>query len=872
MKFKFDFKKAGIFQTVKWSQYPIFRFANLFKKIFLVLFIFLSLIFLYGKITDALSQKIQDRSLGLVIIFLVFVFISWVLESFLNSRLKKPKLEAKISEVIENPEGYNLAEFLSFEAARAVWKSIKFARTKKLPKISSSVLFYCLILDNPKLNFIFSRALLNLNGIKKNIETHFKLLKRGEFTRVFSEDFENTILDSFEVAQKKNHSRIEVGDVLTALARHELIFKKNLTDANLKIKDIDNLSLWLEDLEKKIEGSRKFWDWQNLSRKGTLAKGWAAGFTVTLDLFSTDRTEIIKKREIEKPVGHQETLEHLERVLARNEINNALLIGEPGSGRRSIINALVQRALYGQSLPEINYKRIIELDVISILAAADSTEEATNILDRIFSEAVSAGNVILVIDEFYNFVTQAKGSLGAIDISGILARYLPLANFRLIGITSYYGLHLFIERNPAILEYMEKVEAKEISERETILILQSFTTFLERKYKKIIPYPTIRDIVRYSARYVKDVPFPKKAIDLLDEVLVYSSRHGKSSLVLPEYASKVISEKTDIPLGEIEIKEKELLLNLENLFHQRIINQEEAVQEVSSALRRARAEISGGERPMGSFLFLGPTGVGKTETSKALAQIYFGSESRMIRIDMSEFQRTEDIPQLIGSPGGEGLLTTQVRENPFSLILLDEIEKSHPNILGLFLQVLDEGHLTDGLGRRIDFKNTIIIATSNAGYQTILEAIKEKTGLRDKSLLPFRPTAAGLDEWSKVKEKLLDHLFKKAVFRPEFINRFDAVVLFKPLSKENLLDIAELLLKKIKKNLAQKDIDFMITLALKKRIAELSYDPTFGARHMRRVIQDKVENVLAQAILSGELKRGSRVEVEPGEFRLKISS
>jgi len=854
MDFNFDLKKAEISQAVRYSQYPIFRFASLFKKIFLVLSIFLFLIFLSGFFTDNFIHKAQKSFLGFVIIFLVLGLFNWVLESFLNSRLKKPKLKAKISEVIKNPGGYNLADFLSFEVARATWKSIKLARRKKLPQISSSALFYYLVSDNPKLNFIFSRALLNLNGIKKNIEAHLKLLKRNEFTGVFSEDFENTILDSFKIAQKKSHPRIEMGDILTALARHELIFKKALTDANLKIKDIENLSLWLENLEEKIEESRKFWDWQNLTRKGSLAKEWAAGFTVTLDLFSTDLTEMMKKKEIEKPVGHKEALEHLERVLARTKINNALLIGEPGSGRRSIINALVQRALYGQSLPEINYKRIVELDVVSILAAAESAEEATNVLDRIFSEAVSAGNVILVIDEFYNFVTQAKGSLGAIDISGILSRYLSLADFRLIGITSYYGLHLFIEKSPAILEYMEKVEVKEISESETILILQNFTAFLERKYKKIIPYPTIRDIVRYSGRYVKDVPFPKKAIDLLDEVLVYTSRHGKSSLVLPEYVSKVISEKTDIPLGEVEIKEKELLLNLENLFHQRIINQEEAVQEVSSALRRARAEISGGERPMGSFLFLGPTGVGKTETSKALAEIYFGSESRMIRIDMSEFQRTEDIPRLIGSPGGEGLLTTQVRENPFSLILLDEIEKSHPNILGLFLQVLDEGHLTDGLGRKIDFKNTIIIATSNAGYQVILEAIKEKK------------------EWEKVKGKLLDYLFKTAVFRPEFINRFDAVVLFKPLSKENLLDIAGLLLEKIKKSLAQKDIDFIITPTLKEKISEIAYDPTFGARHMRRVIQDKVENVLARAILSGELKRGNRVEVKAEGFKLKINS
>jgi len=341
-------------------------------------------------------------------------------------------------------------------------------------------------------------------------------------------------------------------------------------------------------------------------------------------------------------------------------------------------------------------------------------------------------------------------------------------------------------------------------------------------------------------------------MNLLEETMVYLAQ-TRDKILLPKHVAKIVSEKTQIPVGEIEEKEREILLNLENLIHQRIIDQEEAVKEISTALRRARAGITTGKRPMGSFLFLGPTGVGKTETSKALAEIYFGSEERMIRLDMSEFQTIGDIPRLIGSPGEKGLLTTQVRENPFSLILLDEIEKAHPNILNLFLQVLDEGHLTDGWGRKVDFKNTIIIATSNAGYQIILEAIKEGV------------------EWSKVKEKLFDYLFEKAIFRPEFVNRFDAVVAFKPLTKEDLLEIAGLMLQKIKKSLAQKDIDFVITPGLKEKIVELGYDPIFGARQMRRVIQDKVENALAQALLSGQLKKGNRVEVDPEEFKLKIN-
>jgi len=420
-------------------------------------------------------------------------------------------------------------------------------------------------------------------------------------------------------------------------------------------------------------------------------------------------------------------------------------------------------------------------------------------------------------------------------------------------VTTFAGLHKNIEQNPSILNLFEKVEVQEISDKDTLLVLENLLPVLERRYKLFVAYPAIREIISLSRRFMPSLTFPKKAMDLLDEVMIYTKKTAKEKIVLPKHVNKIIKDKTQVPVGELETKEKEILLNLENLIHERIINQEQAVKEVSSALRRARAEVQVRSAPMGNFLFMGPTGVGKTEPSKALAAIYFGSESKMIRLDMSEFQDVKDIPRLIGSPGEEGFLTTKVRENPFALILLDEIEKAHPNILNLFLQVLDEGFVTDGLGRKVDFKNSIIIATSNAGYQVILEALESKM------------------DWPQVKGKLLDYIFDKAIFRPEFINRFDAVVVFSPLSKEHLLKIAELMLKKLKKNLKEKGIELVITAPLMEKIVELSYDITFGARQMKRVIQDKVENVLAQALLSGELQRGNTAEVEPSEFKLKIS-
>jgi len=858
-KINFNFKKAAIFQAVKLERYPVFRFAKFFKILFLILFIFTFLLFLYGFLGENFSQNLNSKLLGLSIIFLIFTIGLWFKLLFFNSKLKKPRLRlsgfGEQTELLEDaalsPEKYNLAEFLSFEAAKAVWRSIQFAKSKEISEINSSILFYFLLVDNPKLDFIFSRAALSLNKTKKMLKAYFKTLKTEGFEEVFPASFQGSIVESLRIAREKGHLRIEIGDMIAALANYDLIFKKMLIDAKLRKRDIENLTWWLESREEKITERKKFWEWKNLIKIGSLAKQWTAGYTILLDRFSIDLSEAVKKQGFPEIIGHKKEIEAMERILARREINNVLLIGEPGTGRKSMISALAKRSVLGESLSEVNYKRVVQLDLPSLTAQTETLAEVETILDKIFQEVIKAGNIILVIDEFHNFV-GGEERMGVINISGVLSSYLHLPKFQIVAVTTFTGLHKYIEQNPSILSLFEKVEVSEISQRETLMILEKLALILEYKYKKFVTFPALRDIINFCARYYPAVPFPKKAMDLLDEVMVYTSQ-TKDKMVLPGHVAKIVSEKTQIPVGEIEVKEREVLLNLESLIHQRIINQEEAVNEVAAALRRTRAEVTVREGPMGCFLFLGPTGVGKTETSKALTEIYFGSESRMIRMDMSEFQNIGDISRLIGSPGEEGLLTTQVRESPFSLILLDEVEKAHPNILNLFLQVLDEGFLTDGLGRKVDFKNSIIIATSNAGYKIILEALREKT------------------EWSAVKQKLLDYLFEKAIFRPEFINRFDAVIVFRPLSKENLLGIAELMFQKLKKNLKEKDVEFIITEPLKEKIVELGYSPVFGARELRRVIQDKVENVLASALLSRQLKRGDKVEIEPEEFKLKIN-
>jgi ATP-dependent Clp protease ATP-binding subunit ClpC len=853
-RFFFDLKKASIYQAVKYSRNPLFLLAKPFRALFLAFFIITFFLFVYGFGGGNLSQDSNRIILGLSLIFLSLGVSFGLLTSFFNHKLKQPKLSFGINQALGKSGEVNLAQFLDFETAKAVFEADRFANSAKLPPTNSTALFHFLLERAKGLDFIFSRNLLSVQEIKNLLRQRMKEYEAKEAGRLgYTKDYEDTIWEALKIAQKRGHLRVVVGDVLSALAAHDPVFQKILSDNNLKKEDIENLSWWLESLTRRMEQQKRWWDYQSLMKRGTLGKQWTAGYTLTLDKYSTDWTELAKRAGFPEIIGHKEEVEQAERVLGRHEYNNVLLVGEPGVGRKAVIQGLVEKAVLGESLPDINYKRVVELSLMGLLTTLTDPEELEATLDKIFREAVEAGNVILVIDDFENFVGVKPGP-GKIDISGVLAPYLSLPQFQVVAITSYGGLHKNIEQNATILNLFEKVEVAEIPEAEVMMVLENLALSLEQKYKVLISYPALRQAVSLTRRYMSSLPFPKKAVDLISEAVVYVKRTVGSRVILPEHIAQVIAQKTQVPVGEMATKEKEILLNLEKLIHQRLINQEEAVKDVSTALRRARAEVNVRKGPMGTFLFMGPTGVGKTETAKALSQIYFGSESRTIRLDMSEFQEVKDIARLIGGPGEEGLLTTTIRETPFSLILLDEIEKAHPNILNLFLQVLDEGSLTDGLGRKVDFKNAIIIATSNAGYQIILEALRTNAS------------------WPSVKQQLLDYIFDKAIFRPEFVNRFDGVVVFKPLSKANLLDIAELMLSALRKNLKEKGIDFTITNSLKEKIVELSYNPTFGAREMKRVIQDNVENALAQALLSDTLKRGDMVEVLPEDFSLKIKS
>ncbi len=632
-----------------------------------------------------------------------------------------------------------------------------------------------------------------------------------------------------------------------------------LEERDLSSDDFNEIIDWVARNEEAKERKKMFWLKENIFRRKGLAKNWAYGYTNTLDRFSRELGSKGFKGHL---IGRKKELEIIERDLARAEQNNILVVGEPGTGRKTIIKKFAEMVGSGAVLPHLQHKRVLEFDAGAAMSGSLNSSETEKRLRMVLSEAVRAGNVILVIDDFHNFVGRQEG-LGKIDISSVLMPYLSSGYVQVIALTTPEGLHKNIETEKELLKFFEKVEINEPDEKSSLLILEDIAPRLEEKIGIRATYAALKEIVSRASQYFSEVPMPERAVDLLEEAMIYAATKARDMFLEKRHVDLILSEKTEVPIGEIGLEEKEKLANLEDILHQRVINQEEAVNEISSSMRRARAGVTETKKPIGSFLFLGPTGVGKTETAKALAWAYFsrsakensegnfpfGSEDRMVRLDMSEYQNITDISRLIGAPEGDpGYLTTQMRENPFSLFLLDEIEKAHPNILNIFLQVLDEGFLTDGWGRKVNFRSSIIIATSNAGAELIREMV-----------------GAGLDVVAE-KEKVMDFLQKNNVFKPEFLNRFDGVIVFHPLSKRHLLKVAKLMLDSLNQRLKAKKITLGITPELLEKIVELGYNPEYGARPMRRVIQDKIEDLISKKILDNSATKGSIIEIKPEEI------
>ncbi len=828
----FNLKKSAIFRSVLLDEIFLFRYARQIGSSLLFLSFFLLLFYLGEK-----NLPIKGPFFEWGVFFFSLSLIFYETHFFFESVRKSPPLLVSINEAADHFNEFNLADFLDFQTAKIVFQA------KKRGPVDSYSLIFFILKNADELSFIFSRAVMDKYHILDELEGLFS--KKNVRDADYSEDFLKVMREAFFSAVKRGDKRVRVEDVFLGLVKHNAYFRELFYKKNLKKEDLVELISWLIYLKEK----EKPFLYKNLIKKGSIGEDWVSGYTPFLDNFSINWTKAMKFAGFPETIGHKEEVELLERVLSRNGINSAVITGDPGTGRKSIVQGVIKKSFLGESFPEVNKKRFLELDLPSLLAHANGREETEKMIDEVFGEVARAGNVVLIIDNFHNFLEESNRP-GSANIAGILESYLHYPNFKIIGITSRRGFHEKIEPNPSILSLLEKIEVKEIEEKETLLLLQKRALYFEKTYKKLISFSALKRIIFLSKKYMQESFFPEKAIDLLEEAVVYAVQE-KKEVVFPGIVDCIVSRKTEIPVGEVEEEEKEILLNMEVLIHEKIIDQEEAVKTISSALRRSRANLDTRKGVIGGFLFLGPTGVGKTETAKVLAEVYFGKKKKVNRLDMSEFQNISDVSRLIGSAKEEGLLTSRAREDPFSLILLDEIEKAHPDILNLFLQVLDEGHLTDGKGRVVSFENCMLIATSNAGHQIILSAVEEKKN------------------WEKTKEKVVKNLLKENIFRPEFINRFDDVVLFKPLEKEHLFSIAKIQLQGLKDSLEEKEINFEITEELKEKIVEISYNPVFGAREMQRMIQKNIGETLSFAILKEDIKRGESFKINPENFAIE---
>ena len=641
--------------------------------------------------------------------------------------------------------------------------------------------------------------------------------------------------------------------------------------------------------------------------------GGGSSPTPVLDQFSRDMTYAVREGKIDPIIGRDAETERICQILCRRTKNNPCLIGEPGVGKTAIVEGLAERIVSGNVPQPLQNKRIVALDMAAMVAGSKYRGEFEERIKRVLGEASGSPDVLLFIDELHTII-GAGGSEGALDAANIMKPMLSRGEIQVIGATTVDEYRKHVEKDAALARRFQPIMVEEPTQEESVEILKGLRSVYEKHHGVKLPDETLEAAVSLSARYISDRFLPDKAIDLMDEAcsrrqLGYyqaspklssmekeladlkvsleealssgdlelagklhekadaletkleskkASERGKTKAkamtVTPDDIAQTVSGWTKIPAQKLTEDESRRLIRLEKTLHGRIIGQEEAVSAVARAIRRGRAGLKDPKRPIGSFLFLGPTGVGKTELSKALAETVFGSESSMIRVDMSEYMEKFDVSKLVGSPPGYvgydegGQLSEQVRRHPYSVVLFDEIEKAHPDIFNILLQVLDEGHITDSQGRKVDFKNTILIMTSNAGAQAILSPKRLGFGSGDDAKANYEA----------MKDSVMGEV--RRIFKPEFLNRIDDTIVFHSLSQDEIRKIVTLLLKDLKKRAKeQMGITLKVRSAVRDHIAEKGFDEKYGARPLKRAIQSEIEDALAESLLSGNIKAGQTV-------------
>ena len=654
-------------------------------------------------------------------------------------------------------------------------------------------------------------------------------------------------------------------------------------------------------------------------------KGKQGSTTPTLDQYSRDLTAMAADGNLDPVVGRDKEIARLIQILSRRTKNNPCLVGEPGVGKTAIVEGLAQRIISSMVPESVKNKRVVVLDLSGMVAGSKYRGEFEERIRNVINEVRSNQGILLFIDELHTII-GAGGAEGALDASNILKPSLSRGEIQLIGATTLEEYRKYIEKDAALERRFQPVTVEEPSEEETIEILKGLRPYYEKHHGVVIEDSALEAAVKMSERYINDRFLPDKAIDIIDEAAskvrlggyrmapevdameleLHEIQKDKEKAVkqadlslakelqarqreieteISKYKEKeerrnkrkkisvteasvadIISDWTKIPVQRLTEGETKRLARLEKELHKRVIGQEEAVKAVAQAVKRGRVGLKDPNRPIGSFLFLGPTGVGKTELSKALAEAVFGSEQAMIRVDMSEYMEKHSVSKLIGSPPGYvgydegGQLSEKVRRNPYSVLLFDEIEKAHPDVFNILLQVLDDGHITDAHGRKVDFKQTIIIMTSNAGAQAIIEPKK----------LGFLSNNDEKQDYERMKSGVMEEV--RRLFKPEFLNRIDEIMVFHPLNKTHIKKIVNIMLKTLERRCKEQlDIQLKITESVRDFLAEAGFDSKYGARPLRRAIQTKLEDPMANALLEGTIKRGDTVRIQLHQKEIRFT-
>jgi len=743
----------------------------------------------------------------------------------------------------------NIAKYFNEPALNLINQAYILAKKNKQSEVTAINLITVLSTDQ-NVRLILGRLGIDyqeyINKIKRLL---IKIPPKSNKDLDFDRTIREALIAAYYEAYKNRLQQISSVELLLGLLNIDQTIQDLFVDLGIDIYKVSKVADWIHLNRQLVEWIKRNRARAALKPKSHMNRAMTARPTKVLDSVSQDFTLKAKYGHFLPLIGREKEVAATFRILKEGR-GNVILLGESGVGKTTIIEGVAQLMASEDVPPKLQDKRLVVLDPGVLIAGAQGIGGVEQRMLAIINEIILAGNVILVIEDIHNLL-GARSTQSGTDAGEILMNFLSQGYIQVIGTSTIPEYQKYIEDKETFLRRFQIVNVPEMSIDDTIKVLEAKSGFTEAKNKVYFSYDALEACAVLTDRYIKDRHLPAKALDIMEEAAIYTlEKKGENNIVTRDDVAEILSEKTNIKVSAITESEADKLLHLEEMMHRRIVGQDEAVSAIAKALRRAREELRDPNRPIASFLFLGPTGVGKTETAKTIAEVYFGNENNMIRLDMSEYQKQDSVVKMIGDANTKGYLTEAIRQKPFSIVLLDEIEKAHPDILNLFLQVLDDGRLTDGLGRTVDFTNTIIIATSNAASQAIQMG-------QEQGLSPL-----------EIYESLLDGYLDQ-YFRPEFLNRFDKIVVFTALQFEEVVEITRRLLAKLAASLEERGIHFEVTDEAVIDLARHGYSPKFGARPLRRLLQDTVDDALAKLMLKQKLDRRDRVILYP-QGRLEV--